>query len=124
MAKERSRIICADFFTGGSRALVERRVHSARGVRRPWCTTFQRFRRGPDSPGSGLGLTLVAQQAALHRGRITVSDRPDGHAGTRFELHLPATDVRVVEHTLPLLHRDWLTGVPEQAPLGLFTKRS
>jgi len=74
---------------------------------------FQRFRRGPDSPGSGLGLTLVAQQAALHRGRVTVSDRPDGLPGTRFELHLPATGIQDVEHTLPLLHRDWLTGVPE-----------
>jgi two-component system sensor histidine kinase PrrB len=77
---------------------------------------FQRFRRGPDSPGSGLGLTLVAQQVALHGGRITVSDRPDGHPGTRFELHLPATDVHDVEHTLPLLHRDWLTGHAEKEP--------
>ncbi|MFE7169369.1 sensor histidine kinase [Streptomyces sp. NPDC057616] len=84
---------------------------------------FQRFRRGPDSPGSGLGLTLVAQQAALHRGRIAVSDRPDGRPGTRFELHLPATGVQDVEHTLPLLHRDWLTGVPEQTPADLSTPR-
>ncbi|MFF4401720.1 sensor histidine kinase [Streptomyces sp. NPDC001480] len=85
---------------------------------------FQRFHRGPDSPGSGLGLTLVAQQAALHGGHITVSDRPDGRPGTRFELHLPATGVQDMEYTLPLLHRDWLTRTPEQAPPSLFTKRT
>ena len=83
---------------------------------------FLRFRRGPDSPGSGLGLTLVAQQAALHQGRITVSDRPGGRLGTRFELSLPATSTKDVEHTLPLLHRDWLTGTHEQAPSGRFGK--
>ncbi|MFJ7073697.1 sensor histidine kinase [Streptomyces sp. NPDC098781] len=71
---------------------------------------FQRFRRGPDSPGSGLGLTLVAQQVALHRGRITVLDRPDGRPGTRFELRLPATGVEDVQNTLTLVSRDWLTG--------------
>ncbi|MEV6291371.1 sensor histidine kinase [Streptomyces sp. NPDC004059] len=85
---------------------------------------FQRYHRGPDSPGSGLGLTLVAQQAALHGGHITVSDRPDGRPGTRFELHLPATGVQDMEYTLPLLHRDWLTRTPEHAPPGLFTKRT
>ncbi|MGQ4414128.1 sensor histidine kinase [Streptomyces sp. SAS_269] len=74
---------------------------------------FERFRRGPDSPGSGLGLTLVAQQVALHQGRITVSDRPDGRPGTRFAVSLPATGIQDVEHTLPLLPRDWLTGTPE-----------
>ncbi|WP_079071260.1 ATP-binding protein [Streptomyces yokosukanensis] len=56
---------------------------------------FQRFHRGPDSPGSGLGLTLVAQQVALHRGRITVRD---------------------VERTLPLLHRDWPTSTAGTPP--------
>ncbi|MER6735855.1 sensor histidine kinase [Streptomyces puniciscabiei] len=77
---------------------------------------FQRFRRGPDSPGSGLGLTLVAQQVALHRGRITVQDRPDRRPGTRFEVRLPAATVRDVEHTLPLLHRDWLTSTVGDPP--------
>ncbi|MGW6738999.1 sensor histidine kinase [Streptomyces sp. NPDC055013] len=75
---------------------------------------FQRFRRGPSSPGSGLGLTLVAQQVALHRGRIAVLDRPDGRPGTRFELRLPATGVRDAQTTLSLLPRDWLTGAPGQ----------
>ncbi|MEU6065457.1 MULTISPECIES: sensor histidine kinase [Streptomyces] len=77
---------------------------------------FQRFRRGPDSPGSGLGLTLVAQQVALHRGRITVQDRSDRRPGTRFEIRLPATTVRDVEHTLPILHRDWLTSTAGEPP--------
>jgi two-component system sensor histidine kinase PrrB len=75
---------------------------------------FERFRRGPDSPGSGL--TLVAQQVALHRGAISVLDRPDGRPGTRFEIRLPATGVRTAENTLSLLHRDWLTGTAEESP--------
>ncbi|MFI6663025.1 sensor histidine kinase [Streptomyces sp. NPDC050523] len=76
---------------------------------------FQRFLRGPDSPGSGLGLTLVAQQIALHRGSITISDRPDGQPGTRFEVRLAATGVQDMQntlHTLPLMRRDWLIGTP------------
>ncbi|MFJ9709309.1 sensor histidine kinase [Streptomyces sp. NPDC101234] len=62
---------------------------------------FERFRRGPGSSGSGLGLTLVAQQAALHQGRVTVTDGPDG-GGTRFEVRLPRAGGE-----LPA-HRDWL----------------
>ncbi|WP_329320983.1 HAMP domain-containing sensor histidine kinase [Streptomyces sp. NBC_01262] len=73
---------------------------------------FERFHRRPDSPGSGLGLTLVAQQIALHRGRITIHDRPDG-PGTRLEVRLPLTDPAGTgtdtTPTLPLLRRDWLT---------------
>jgi two-component system sensor histidine kinase PrrB len=49
---------------------------------------FQRFVRRPDSPGSGLGLALVAQQAALHGGAVTPTPRASG--GTRLTLHLPA----------------------------------
>ncbi|WP_406002310.1 sensor histidine kinase [Streptomyces sp. NBC_00829] len=65
---------------------------------------FHRFRRGPGSPGSGLGLTLVAQQTALHRGRVLIQDRPAGE-GTRFEVRLP-----VQGGTAPSLpaDRDWL----------------
>ncbi|MFI7020798.1 sensor histidine kinase [Streptomyces sp. NPDC050164] len=66
---------------------------------------FQRFHRGPGSPGSGLGLTLVAQQITLHQGRITVLDRPDGRRGTRFEVRLPTR----ADHTLPPPRRDWLS---------------
>ncbi|MGW1496437.1 ATP-binding protein [Streptomyces sp. NPDC002402] len=67
---------------------------------------FHRFERGPESSGSGLGLTLVAQQAALHRGRVQVQDRPTGE-GTRFEVRLP-----VLGETAPSLpaDRDWLIG--------------
>lgn len=51
---------------------------------------FERFRRGTTAraPGSGLGLALVAQQAALHRGRARLTDSPLG--GTRAVLDLPA----------------------------------
>ncbi|WP_411577194.1 ATP-binding protein [Streptomyces sp. HUAS TT20] len=71
---------------------------------------------GSGSPGSGLGLTLVAQQVALHRGRITVRDRADHRPGTRFEVRLPATTVGDVEHTLPLLRRDWLASTGGEPP--------
>ncbi|WTI16127.1 HAMP domain-containing histidine kinase [Streptomyces sp. NBC_00820] len=64
---------------------------------------FERFQRGPDSTGSGLGLTLVAQQAALHRGTVTVTGGPDG-TGARFEVRLPP------ERGGPPGRRDWLIG--------------
>ncbi|MFS4094297.1 sensor histidine kinase [Streptomyces sp. AF1A] len=64
---------------------------------------FERFRRGPDSAGSGLGLTLVAQQAALHRGSVGVTGAPDG-TGACFEVRLPWGG-----GTLPD-RRDWLIG--------------
>jgi two-component system, OmpR family, sensor histidine kinase PrrB len=70
---------------------------------------FQRFRRGANSPGTGLGLTLVAQQVALHRGTVRVTDRPDGRIGTRFEVCLPITHAEPATLELPR-HRDWLTG--------------
>ncbi|MFJ2633004.1 sensor histidine kinase [Streptomyces sp. NPDC087422] len=66
---------------------------------------FQRFRRRPDSPGSGLGLALVGQQIALHGGRITVGDRPGG-PGARFTVVLP---LGASERPLPG-GRDWLAG--------------
>ncbi|WP_231607889.1 sensor histidine kinase [Streptacidiphilus albus] len=69
---------------------------------------FGRFRRGPASPGSGLGLTLVAQQIALHRGSVLITDPPYGY-GTRVEVRLPLAGhpVRSSTVTLPL-RRDWL----------------
>ncbi len=70
---------------------------------------FQRFQRGTDSPGTGLGLTLVAQQVALHSGTVRVTDRPDGRIGTRFEVRLPITDAEPATLELPR-HRDWLSG--------------
>ncbi|MFI9260600.1 sensor histidine kinase [Streptomyces sioyaensis] len=76
---------------------------------------FQRFRRRPDSPGSGLGLTLVAQQIALHRGTVRITERPQG-TGARFKVRLPRPgdaepDTRPLE--LPL-RRDWLSTLPAQ----------
>ncbi|MBY8881244.1 sensor histidine kinase [Actinacidiphila acidipaludis] len=65
---------------------------------------FQRFRRRPDSPGSGLGLTLVAQQIALHGGTVAVSGRPDGTPGAHITVLLPRAST---PHTLPT-HRAWL----------------
>ncbi|WP_035796197.1 sensor histidine kinase [Kitasatospora mediocidica] len=69
---------------------------------------FDRFHRRRDSPGSGLGLTLVAQQVALHRGTVTVSSPPGG-VGCRIEVRLPllATDAPTV--ALPA-RRDWIGG--------------
>ncbi|MEU6653871.1 HAMP domain-containing sensor histidine kinase [Streptomyces sp. NPDC046900] len=64
---------------------------------------FERYRRGPHSTGSGLGLTLVAQQAALHRGSVTVADGAGG-VGTRFEVRLPRTGGALPDR------RDWLIG--------------
>ncbi|GAA1173247.1 hypothetical protein GCM10009664_45500 [Kitasatospora gansuensis] len=71
---------------------------------------FTRFHRRPDSPGSGLGLTLVAQQAALHRGTVTVGPRPEG-PGSRFEVRLPLLrpDAPTLELPVQLsMRRDWL----------------
>ncbi len=45
-------------------------------------------RRGYDT-GVGLGLSLVAEHINLHRGRVWVEDRPDGHSGARFVVELP-----------------------------------
>ena len=48
---------------------------------------FARFRKSAGSRGFGLGLTIVAQVVALHRGTVTVLDGPGGR-GTRFEVRL------------------------------------
>jgi signal transduction histidine kinase len=56
---------------------------------------FERFsrgsaggRRGGDS-GTGLGLSLVIEDARIHKGRVWVEDRPDGLPGARFIVELP-----------------------------------
>ncbi|MGY0235636.1 sensor histidine kinase [Longispora urticae] len=48
---------------------------------------FERFHRRPGSPGSGLGLTLVAEVAELHRGTVTIG----GERGARFDVRFPVT---------------------------------
>lgn len=50
---------------------------------------FDRFHRRPDSPGSGLGLTLIRQQALLHGGAVAVTAPPHG-PGAVVEVRLPA----------------------------------
>ena len=64
---------------------------------------FRRFRRGTGSPGSGLGLTLVAQQIALHGGTVRLTDAPGGR-GTRAEVRLPTSAPAV-----PAPRGEWLT---------------
>jgi signal transduction histidine kinase len=51
---------------------------------------FARLRRDVEGAvaGSGIGLAVVAQLAALHGGRVEVDDAPGG--GARFTLELPA----------------------------------
>ncbi|MFF7993919.1 sensor histidine kinase [Kitasatospora xanthocidica] len=71
-------------------------------------TVFHRFHRRRDSPGSGLGLTLVAQQAALHRGTVRITEPPTG-TGCRVEVHLPLPDAGAPTLRLPA-RRDWITG--------------
>jgi signal transduction histidine kinase len=51
---------------------------------------FQAFRKGTpgdDTPGSGIGLSLVARFAELHGGRAWVEDRVGG--GATFRVFLP-----------------------------------
>ncbi|MEP7059888.1 MAG: PAS domain-containing protein [Actinomycetota bacterium] len=52
---------------------------------------FEPFRQGPTvsahSPGTGIGLSLVARFAELHGGRAWVEDRPGG--GASFKVFLP-----------------------------------
>lgn len=54
-------------------------------------TVFERFTRGSSAhpDGSGLGLALIAQQAALHGGTAELTDSPLG--GARMRLKLPRT---------------------------------
>ncbi|GIJ67537.1 sensor histidine kinase [Virgisporangium ochraceum] len=48
---------------------------------------FQRFTKAPGSPGSGLGLTLVAQQVSLHGGTIEIGPPPGGRFTVRLHPH-------------------------------------
>lgn len=50
---------------------------------------FDRFVARPASPGFGLGLTIVAQVVALHRGTVEAGPAPGGR-GTRFLVRLPS----------------------------------
>lgn len=73
----------------------------------------------PGQPGFGTGTTLVAQQIALHRGTVTITDRPDG-AGAHIEVRLPRfgdTENDTHTHELPL-HRDGLSDPAPQVSSG------
>lgn len=50
------------------------------------CDAFDRFVKGPGSPGSGLGLALVRQQAELHSGTAELDESPMGGARLRVRL--------------------------------------
>ncbi|MGW4378296.1 sensor histidine kinase [Kitasatospora sp. NPDC004531] len=71
---------------------------------------FHRFHRRPDSPGSGLGLILVAQQTALHRGSVTAATRPDP-PGCRLEVRLPLLRDQAPARQLPP-PQQWLAAGP------------
>ncbi|GAA4955362.1 hypothetical protein GCM10023205_16550 [Yinghuangia aomiensis] len=66
---------------------------------------FERFRRGAASPGSGLGLTLVAQQTAVHGGTVELADADPG-PGLLVRIDLP---VHPPAATAADRH-DWLSG--------------
>lgn len=56
---------------------------------------FEPFEQGPDSadapsPGTGIGLALVARMVEAHDGRVWIEDSPGG--GARFCVELPAAD--------------------------------
>jgi two-component system sensor histidine kinase MtrB len=66
---------------------------------------FDRFSRGAGSnrragsEGVGLGLSLVTEHVALHKGQVWVEDRPDGEPGARFVVDLPVNwDEQVEPH--------------------------
>ncbi|WP_327113838.1 HAMP domain-containing histidine kinase [Nocardia sp. NBC_01730] len=50
---------------------------------------FDRFVKGPGSPGSGLGLALVRQQAELHSGTAELDESPLGGTRLRVRLRVP-----------------------------------
>ncbi|MEU7765625.1 HAMP domain-containing sensor histidine kinase [Nocardia sp. NPDC049190] len=75
----------------GPEATVEIRIDDdGRGVPdMVRAAAFDRFVKGPGSPGSGLGLALVRQQAELHSGTAELDDSPLG--GTRLRVRLRGT---------------------------------
>ncbi|MEU4847553.1 sensor histidine kinase [Streptomyces gilvosporeus] len=73
---------------------------------------FGRFQRRSDSPGSGLGLTLVAQQSDLHRAQLRVGDGAGGR-GARFEVVIPLAPLEQVGDGVPQ-HRSWMSDTARQ----------
>ncbi|WP_433662954.1 sensor histidine kinase [Nocardia sp. CA-128927] len=52
---------------------------------------FDRFVKGPGSPGSGLGLALVRQQAELHSGTAELATSPLGGTQLRVRIEIRST---------------------------------
>jgi len=62
---------------------------------------FEPFRQGPEGggppPGVGIGLSLVARFAELHRGRAWMEERDGG--GASFRVYLPGEVDRAARKT-------------------------
>lgn len=52
---------------------------------------FRRFTKAPDSPGSGLGLTIAKAIAEAHHGTLTAHSAGPGH-GAQFTITLPSAN--------------------------------
>ena len=50
---------------------------------------FDRFAKGPDSPGAGLGLAIARDLVVAHGGTIEARNLPTGGAEVRFTLPGP-----------------------------------
>ncbi|WP_406239325.1 ATP-binding protein [Nocardia sp. NBC_01009] len=61
---------------------------------------FDRFVKGPGSPGSGLGLALVRQQAELHSGTAELDDSPLGGARLRVRIATPKSQMELSRPSL------------------------
>jgi PAS domain S-box-containing protein len=70
-------------------AVDDRGPGVAREDREAIFEVFHRGTRSDHAPGTGIGLSLVAQFAALHGGRAWVDDNPGG--GASFRVFLPST---------------------------------
>lgn len=82
-------VIALDLSQAGGKAVLSLR-DDGRGLSGDPALLVSRFRRGDnvgDVAGSGLGLTIVSEVAAAHRGRFQLVPRPEG--GTCALLSLP-----------------------------------
>ena len=76
----------------GGQALLEVEDRGPGIPEAEWARIFGRFARGSTqglAPGLGLGLALVAEVVAWHRGTVAVAAGREG--GSRFEVRLPLT---------------------------------
>jgi signal transduction histidine kinase len=52
---------------------------------------FERFYRSPDSPGSGLGLSIARDLVQAHGGTITATSEPGKGTAIGFTLPIPSS---------------------------------